>query len=88
MSEMIGRLKIALNKTWQTHGQSGGLRAAPLSDSMSEALARAAIEAMRVPSEAMIAAGERAENLDVDFRGQVIRCWRAMHAAMMTENMD
>ena len=33
------------------------------------------------PIEEMVDAGEQAENLDIDFREQVVRCWRAMIGA-------
>ena len=63
MSEMVDRIKEAINQVAQTHGQTGHLRARALSDEMAEAMAHAAIEAMCEPTETMSKAGFRANVL-------------------------
>ncbi len=65
MSEMIERVAKALVEAWPSWGTWG--------DEEARKGARAAIEAMREPTEAMVIAGGK--QLDCAFERQ---CWRAM----------
>lgn len=87
MSEIIPRMKTAMGDAAETAGQSGALRTARLSDVVLEAMARAAIAALREPTDAMLDAGyQESGPIDGAIAYAIVgNIWRAMAAAVLSE---
>lgn len=75
-NEMIERVKQTIQEKIRSHGQIGHIHAAPLSDGMADACARAAIAAMREPTSTMLEASNREWDGRMSHRST--EAWHAM----------